>query len=93
MVAVIATAFAAIKLSPAAMELYQHTLGAAQWLPSAVWAVVIGHAPPLVHAVSAVVDPTDLLALPACLVPLWITKRTQESGTSTSSGRSRIRNL
>lgn len=64
MVAVTAAAFTAIKLSPPAMELYRHTMGVAQWLPGAMWAVLTGSGAPPMPAVSAVVDRTDLVAPP-----------------------------
>jgi hypothetical protein len=67
-----AVAFAAIKLSPTAMDVFREALGLAQWLPSAAWAAVSGSASPSIPDVSAVVDPTDLLALPACLLAPWV---------------------
>ena len=66
-VCVIATGvvFASIKLSPTAADLYRVALAVVQWPFRAVLAMRVVPLAPVRHCM----DPTDLLALPALLVP------------------------
>lgn len=63
--------FAAIKLFEAAGDAYAWTLAALQW---PFRAAINGELPPL-EPVAHVVDPTDLIALPALGIALWIGRR------------------
>lgn len=72
--AVGATAFvmASINVSPLAAEIYEVGLGALQWPAFALAASVEGEAIPAIRPVQLWMDATDLLTLPAALVPLWL---------------------
>lgn len=61
--------FAAIKTLPAATEVYRVSLGALQWPFRALVSALARGPLPSVAPVSAVTDPTDLLALPLLLLP------------------------
>ncbi len=81
----------AIKLSRAANEVYEAALGAAQWLPAAAAAVLLGSPTPPLWTVESISDPTDLLALPALALPLlsaaatgWPQRRTWRATTFSS---------
>lgn len=63
--------FAAINVSDAAGDAYAWTVAALQW---PFRAALAGEVIPL-HPVAHVVDPTDLIALPALLVALWVGRR------------------
>jgi hypothetical protein len=67
--AVTACGFAAVKLLPDAADAYRSGLGYLQW-PFAA-AASLPYLPP-VRPVNLVADPSDLLALPALIVPLLI---------------------
>jgi hypothetical protein len=58
----------AIKLLPAAAELYRVSLGLAQWMPAAVAAWLAGGTTPAVVPVALTRDASDVLALPV----LWL---------------------
>jgi hypothetical protein len=64
--------FAAIKLIGPAGDAYRFGLGALQWPLRALGAIVGGHAVPGIAPVHLTADPTDLLVLPALLIPVWI---------------------
>lgn len=64
--------FAAIKLWGPAGELYRVGLAAAQWPFRALAALAHGDALPAVGRVQLTADPTDLLALPALAVSIWL---------------------
>jgi len=70
-----AVCFGAVKLSETAGDGWRWGLGTLQWPARAAWALASGRAVPGVAPVSHVVDPTDLLALPALLIPLWVGRR------------------
>lgn len=67
-----AVVFSAIQLSPLAGDAYRVGLGALQWAPRALTAALSGEGMPRVAPVALTPDVTDLLALPALLVPLWL---------------------
>jgi hypothetical protein len=67
-------AFAAIKLWAPAGELYRVGLAALQWPFHALAALLDGSALPALGRVRLVQDPTDLLALPALLVPVALAR-------------------
>ena len=77
-IAITGIGFAAIKLLPAAADLYGRTLGLLQWPFHAVAALVSGSALPGVLAAPVARDPTDLMALIGLAVAYWV-------------GRSRVR--
>jgi hypothetical protein len=60
--------FAAVKTIPLAADAYRVGLGALQWIPRALVAVVSGDAVPAAGRVALAMDPTDLVALPAVAV-------------------------
>jgi hypothetical protein len=64
--------FALAKLWLPANALYSVMLGALQWPVRAVVSLAHHRALPHVHPVRLVRDATDLLALPALAVPLWV---------------------
>jgi hypothetical protein len=64
--------FALVKLWIPANTLYSVTLGALQWPLRAAISLAHHRALPPVHPVSLARDATDLLALPALAVSLWI---------------------
>lgn len=70
-----AIAFASIKLSPAAGELYRAALAALQWPFRAAFALVAGDRVPAVGHVQLVADRTDLIALVALAVPIALARR------------------
>ncbi|MFN8630508.1 MAG: hypothetical protein U0838_09385 [Chloroflexota bacterium] len=76
-IAVVATglAFAAVKLLPVGAHAFGWSLGLAQWLASVPVDLVTGRGVSPLAAAASVADPTDLLALPALLVPLWLGRR------------------
>jgi hypothetical protein len=67
--------FAATKTIPIAADAYRYGLGAIQWPFHALFAIVRGHASPSFAPVAMVMDPTDVIALPALIVPVWLTSR------------------
>ena len=83
-VAAIATAlvFAAVKLWPPAGELYRYGLAALQWPVRALIGAIRGDGTPGLDPVILVRDPTDLLALPAVLVPVWLDRRIRERSST-----------
>ncbi len=76
-VAAIATglAFTAIKLSSAAGALYREGLATLQWPFRAVVDLVRGEGLPAIGRVHLTQDPTDLLALPALAISVWLVFR------------------
>ena len=73
--------FALAKTVPAANALYAATWGFLQWLPSAAANSLAGAAVPAAWHVRLVADPTDLICLPAALIPLWIGRRRAASAS------------
>lgn len=70
----------AIKLVPAAGDLYRWSLGMAQWVPAATGAMLNGDVTPSIVPVALTRDPTDLLALPV-LVVAWLVLRGRHAQT------------
>jgi hypothetical protein len=60
--------FAATKTIPVAADAYRYGLGALQWPFHALFGNA-RYAP-----VAMTMDPTDLIALPALIVPVWLTR-------------------
>jgi hypothetical protein len=74
LVAVVATGvvFALSKTWPPAADLYRTCIAALQWPYFAARALLAGRALPGLGRVLHVMDPTDLVALPALLVAFWV---------------------
>jgi len=66
--------FAAIKLSPLAGAWYRSGLGLLQWPFRALAAVLAGDATPALSRVQLTADPSDLIVLPALLVPVLLAR-------------------
>lgn len=69
--------FAATKTIPLAADAYRSGLGAIQWPFHALFAIVRGNRVPGLASVAMTMDPTDLIALPALIVPVWLTSRSK----------------
>ena len=74
-VVVVATVFAATNLSDLAGDAWAWSLGALQWPAHAAMAALGDMPSPPIRRVAHVVDPTDLLALPATLGLWWKLRR------------------
>ena len=68
-------AFILIKVWSHAADLYRDRLGLLLWPAYAVGDLVQGQALPEVRVFGLVQDPTDLIALPALLLAVWVAKR------------------
>lgn len=75
-----ALGFAAIKLSPAAGEIYRVGLAVLQWPFRAAAAFTHGDALPALGRVHLTPDPTDLFAVPFVLVSVWLIWRSEPGG-------------
>ncbi|MBT8493616.1 MAG: hypothetical protein KJO07_11200 [Deltaproteobacteria bacterium] len=64
--------FAAIQVSPPIATVYRYGLGAIQWPVHAVVSFASGGGIPGLHPVAHTADPSDILAMPALLIPLAI---------------------
>jgi hypothetical protein len=71
--------FAFVKLSPHGAQLYRYGLGALRGLPAAALDLMQGEAPRLT-LVRFTQDPSDLIALPAVLVGLWLFREGRGGG-------------
>jgi len=60
---------------PAAADAYRWTLGTAQWPFRSLWGWALGQPTPVSVPVHFVMDPSDLLAVPAALVAPWLVSR------------------
>ena len=67
--------FAAIKLCAPAGDLYRAGLAAAQWPFRAIAAALADTALPALGRAHLTADPTDLIVLPALLVPVLLARR------------------
>ncbi len=67
-----AAVFTAIQLWPPAGELYRNGLGALQWAPRALFALLSGAGVPSVAPVLLTPDATDVWALAVLPLPLWL---------------------
>ena len=86
-VGITAAAFTAINVSQSAAHLYDRILGFLQWLPAGVWESMGGSPAPAIVASSYVPDLTDLLVLPACLLPAWLTIRAARRRATQAAGQ------
>jgi hypothetical protein len=64
--------FVLVKTTLVGAAAWAGALGAGDWVAGSVWAVVTGSRGPALMPVGVVRDATDLIALPAILVALWI---------------------
>jgi hypothetical protein len=64
-----------INLFDSAAWIYQYGLAIVQWPLRALHGVIVDGALPSIRAVQKTMDPTDLLTLPALLVPTWLVLR------------------
>lgn len=71
--------FAAIKTIPLAGEAYRVGLGALQWPFRVAKAFVIDAPIPGLAEVRLTMDPTDLIAVPAVLVAVWLVRADQRA--------------
>lgn len=83
-VASTALVFTAVKTLPAALHAYRFGLGALQWPLRALLAAVHGAPLPDFAPVAAVLDPTDLVALPMLALALWVRPPGGETGARNS---------
>ena len=65
-------AFSAVKALPAAAEIAGQTLGVAQWLVGLPLVLLASDPVPPVAIARVIADPTDLAAVPAAALALWI---------------------
>ena len=78
--------FTLVKTVPACAEVYRVGVGMLQWPARAAVAVVAGADVPAPSPVRLTEDPTDLLALPALLLPVWLLVRRREIGSKPATG-------
>jgi hypothetical protein len=71
----IGVAFVLMKTWPPAGDAYRAAMGVVIWPLDAVGSLVRGDGLPALERIALVEDPTDLLALPALLLPWWIATR------------------
>ncbi len=64
--------FAAVKTIGPAADAYRLGLGVLQWPFRALVALVRGDGLPAIAEVALTMDPTDLIALPALIIPVWL---------------------
>ena len=74
-VAVTGFVFAAIQVLPSAANIYVHALALLQWPYHAAVAVFSSAPVPTPRPPAHTADVSDLMALPALLIPLWIGRR------------------
>jgi hypothetical protein len=67
--------FSLVQLWPVASQAYCMILGALQWPFHALRALISGHALPGLPRIALTPDPSDLIALPAVLVPIRLAAR------------------
>jgi hypothetical protein len=82
-----ALVFAAIKVSPLAGDAYRVGLGALQWPFRALASLLAGHGVPGLVPVLLTPDVTDLLALPAVLIAVWLAARSSSARTEKGPAR------
>jgi hypothetical protein len=70
----------AINLFDSAAWLYRYGLAVAQWPLRLGYGVATGHGVPALVPVQLTMDPTDVLTLPALLVPWWLLRQLAKSG-------------
>lgn len=69
--------FAAVNTQPMCSDAYQWATSVAQWPFRAAVHLLVGRAPPLLLPLVHTLDPTDLLMLPALLIPWKVAQRTE----------------
>jgi hypothetical protein len=72
--------FAAVNTQPLCSVAYQWAMAFAQWPFRAAVHSLAGQAPPPIAPLGHTLDPTDLLALPALLIPWWVAQRSEYDG-------------
>lgn len=82
-----ALVFASIKVWPLAGDAYRVGLAALQWPFRALAAALAGAGAPGLAPVSLVADATDLVALPAVLVSVWLAARYSSPRSTTPPAR------
>lgn len=86
----VAAVFALVQLWAPAGAAYEDVFGVARWPVDSLVALLGGGLPSAPGRVALFADPTDLLALPAAVIPVWIARRHRRRrpshGTSTSVG-------
>lgn len=82
-----ALVFAAIKVWPLAGDAYRVGLGALQWPFRALGSLLAGHGVPGLAPVRLTPDVTDLLALPAVLIAVWLAARFSSDRTEKGAAR------
>ena len=90
-VAILATGlgFAVVKVAPPATEAFGWLLGAVQWPVAAITGLAAGHPAAAPVPAPIVVDPGDLIALPALAMAAWIgTARRRPSDPASEVGPS-----
>lgn len=88
--AAVAAGFVAVKTTAAGALLFGWSLGVAQWPVAALGAVLAGSLPSAPAPAHVVVDPTDLVALPAVLVGLAVgTRRARAASPNARAGAPR----
>ena len=73
---VLGVGFVAVKLWLPAADLYRVGLAALQWPAHAAHALLAGAPAPSLGRAQLAMDASDLVALPALLVPAWLTAST-----------------
>jgi hypothetical protein len=72
--ATLALVMVLINTWPAAADAYRWTLGTTQWPFRCMWSWMLGDPTPTLAPAYLVMDPSDLLALPAAIVAPWLRK-------------------
>lgn len=78
--------FAAVKLGTPLTDLYRTLIGFLQWGPGAAASLVSGDATPPMRPVAVVTDPTDLIALGALPVAIWLVMKGRTRRADASCG-------
>jgi hypothetical protein len=76
---VTAVAFAAVKTLPQATQLYGQVIGMAQWIAAGPLAVLRNGSFGPLRSATTLSDPGDLIALPAVLLPYWLSQGRRSS--------------
>lgn len=73
----VGTLFAAVNTLPLCSEVYQWAMAVAQWPFRAAGHFLAGQASPVLSPLGHTLDPTDLFALPALLIPWRLAQQTE----------------
>ncbi len=79
--------FASVNLWSPATQAYEVALGWLQWAPTGLIAALSGAESAGPYTVAMTPDPTDLVALPALLVPLWLSRKAAYEPAVAEAGR------